>query len=537
MTAQQVESTTFRAAALFANSSFVIPDFQRDYSWREDAEVSAFWEDLVGALDAGEDYFLGLIILTDDGFEREVVDGQQRLLTLSLFANALRLAAVARNRRLVADTLQTTFLFSINYQTEAREPRLALSDDADAGDFKALIEAPTLTLAPTSGSSRLIQAHKYLTAQLERDLEASGNATLRLGRWAEFISNELTFTVFTHPNRSAAFRVFEVVNTRGKILTPAELIKSYVIGRSSESDRDNTVQRWGAIEQQFADLQADEQLTTFVRHVVELRRGYVVPKELYQIVTKAFDGPGAAQDLLSDLEQHLPVYIQLIDPTADVESTELRTRVFRLLSWLSAARFRPLFMAAAATGDDELLERSLAVVTPGVLSGNFGSGGIEAQFARAARRVHQGESGWDETLSDLGNLRPSREEFEIRLTRNLNKLHAQVLRAALVQQSPTPDIVGYAHQVRPRNGEGWPDFDDADYKEFGGNLANWLLVTTERRPPGARTPDAVKEKLLPHVINNELVEPADLPVWTSTFVAARTREYAQTCGDIWYGSR
>lgn len=533
MTGQLVESTTFRAAGLFANSTFAIPDFQRDYSWRADAEVSTFWDDLSRALDEGEDYFLGLLIMTDSGAEREVVDGQQRLLTLSLLANAIRLAAVARNRKLVAETLLNTLLFSINYQTEERVPRLRLTDPDDATDFHNLIEAATSASVPKLGESRLIAAHQFLSSRLEEDLEASGNATLRLGRWAEFISNDLMFTVFTHPNRSAAFQVFEVVNTRGKILTPAELIKSYLIGRSA--NRADTVERWGAIEQQFADLQADDQITTFVRHVVELKRGYVVPRELYKVVTKAFEGAKGAAELLNDLEQHLSVYMQLIDPTADVESAEQRTRVFTLLDYLSATRFRPLFLAAASTGDDELLERSLAAVAPGVLGGTFGTGGIEAQFARAARRVYSGESDWEHTLAVLRDLRPSREEFELRLQRSVNKLHAQVLRSAILQHSATPEIVGYAHQVRPRNGQDWPDFDDDEYKEVGGTLANWLMVTTERRPQGARTPSTVKEKLLPYAISDEVVDAEELDDWTSSYVSARTRDHARLCGKLWYG--
>ncbi len=533
MTAQQVDSSTVSAAGLFANSTFVVPDFQRRYSWSHDIEVETFWQDLVGALNAGTDYFLGLLILTEDGEEREIVDGQQRLLTLSLLANSLRLAAISLDRKLVAETLQNTFLFSVNYRTEALLPRIRLSDPTDSIDYQKLISAPTAALLPPAGDSPLIAAHDYLAKRLAEDLANARNPALRLGKWAEFISHGLIFTVFTHPSRAAAFRVFEVVNTRGKALTPAQLIKSYLIGMSE--DRESTVTRWRAIEEQFEDLGADEELTTFVRHVAELRLGYIVPRELYDAVTKAYPGQSGVEDLLSELETHLPTYTQFIDPTVDVESSEVRTRVFTLLSHLSAGRFRPLFLAAAATGEDSLLEKSLTLISAGVLAGTFGTGGIEAQFARAARRVHSGETSWSDALTALGELRPMKEEFELRLQRNVNKVHALILRTAMIQGSTIPRLAGHAHQVRPRNGIHWDGFTDEDYKEVGGTLGNWVVVTIERRPPGSRTPSGVREKLLPHLAPGESLEPEALTRWTPAAVDDRTRICVKACVELWYG--
>jgi uncharacterized protein with ParB-like and HNH nuclease domain len=75
------------AGALLSSSIFEVPQFQREYSWQED-QVSDFWSDLSKGLDS-ESYFLGLVILTDEGGRKHVVDGQQRLITLSLLERYL----------------------------------------------------------------------------------------------------------------------------------------------------------------------------------------------------------------------------------------------------------------------------------------------------------------------------------------------------------------------------------------------------------------------------------------------------------------
>lgn len=69
------------AGALLSSNTFVVPPYQREYAWTND-EIREFWTDLRSGLDEGS-YFLGLIILTDEQSRKYVVDGQQRILTIT----------------------------------------------------------------------------------------------------------------------------------------------------------------------------------------------------------------------------------------------------------------------------------------------------------------------------------------------------------------------------------------------------------------------------------------------------------------------
>ncbi len=84
----KIESTDIDVEALLAGSYFFIPRFQRPYSW-DDENISEFWEDLVN--NTGENYFIGSMVV----YRRSkqlfgVVDGQQRLTTITIFLCALR---------------------------------------------------------------------------------------------------------------------------------------------------------------------------------------------------------------------------------------------------------------------------------------------------------------------------------------------------------------------------------------------------------------------------------------------------------------
>ena len=124
-----LSASAINAGTLFSSSRFEVPIYQREYSWATD-EVKEFWDDLKEARQEPS-YFLGLLILTESGGRFHVVDGQQRILTLTLLVIALRDEARKYARDALADKLDADFLRALDYKTDAMEPRVALSGESD----------------------------------------------------------------------------------------------------------------------------------------------------------------------------------------------------------------------------------------------------------------------------------------------------------------------------------------------------------------------------------------------------------------------
>ena len=221
------------AGSLLSSSTFEVPPYQREYSWLED-EVSEFWNDLHNAL--GDDsYFLGLVILTDEGKRKQVVDGQQRILTLTLLAAALYHEALDGGRKALAERIQADFLRSIDYETDETLPRVILSDKSDNETFQTILSSGKGNKIQNhegddSLSARMQESFHYLQNKLRDDL--AQDPFKRLGVWTDFITNRLYFAVFIHPDSAAAYRVFEVINTRGRELTTADLLKNYILSEA-----------------------------------------------------------------------------------------------------------------------------------------------------------------------------------------------------------------------------------------------------------------------------------------------------------------
>ncbi len=118
----QFSASATSAGAVISTTLFEVPQFQREYAWTED-EYAAFWNDLQRSLDE-DSYFLGLVILTANSAPKnQVVDGQQKLITVTLLAVALYREAVANGRTALADRIRADFIDTIDYQTDEVTPK------------------------------------------------------------------------------------------------------------------------------------------------------------------------------------------------------------------------------------------------------------------------------------------------------------------------------------------------------------------------------------------------------------------------------
>lgn len=522
-----------------------MPKYQREYAWGL-PEVSAFWEDIAGALD-GESYFLGLLIFTNEEGIRHVVDGQQRLLTLTLLADALRRSSAELRRRALSERLESTFLYAMNYESDEVEPRLRLSDEVgnrtlrrvlkegDPGDI--VVSDDTLADDPEATvSERIITSHRYLAKKLREDLSTT-DSFKRLGQWSEFLLEKLYFAVFEHPDRNAAYKVFEVVNTRGKDLTTADLVKSYVLSESGSANRSINYDRWLSLTDAFRGGY-ENQFVQYIRHVVTERHGYVLPSELYRFISANYQKEAGVSRLLDELEMQLATYEQIMDPTASGDQSPRAVQVFAAMEMLGLRNVRPMLLAISksddsATGMVELLK--LAVRR--IVVGNFGTGNVERQFSDAAKTVFDDPNrSWRAGLAQLHALNPSSQDFEKRLAeRSFNKEVLKFLRSSILQRTTTPDLSSALHFVRPRVVADWPGFSDEDFRLVGSTLGNTVLSTAERRPSGSNSIAGVNSQLLPTAIAGEVLSDAQtLSIWTSETVREVGARLAAMGARVWY---
>lgn len=536
------------AGKLFSGSTFEVPPYQREYAWGPE-EIQDFWEDLRAALSLPE-YFLGLIILTDDGHRRHIVDGQQRLLSITLLAAALTREALRRGRKALAERIQNTFLTSIDYETDEEVPRLVLTDAAGDQALRSIISSdissdsttPPKDSAPVASrgdiAANISKAHDKLLSSLQSDL--SDDPFRRLGIWAEFLTDKLFMAVFVHPDASSAYRVFEVVNTRGRDLTTADLLKNYAISQAPPDKRDARHKEWQSIAKPLRQPNPNA-LVQYIRHITTLHSGHVLPRDLFDFLASRSRSssdkrqPPTIDQLMTDMAEFLPLYLQMIDPTLDGPAQPEWLAIFDAFNRLGVVTVRPLLLAISTTSDStDGMEEVLRLVVRRIVVGNLGTGNVERRFADAAW-ITKTEGDWHAPLAALADLNPPRTEFESKASsRSFSKATLSFLRSSELQKSITPDA-HYLHLIRPRQASDWPGFPADEFTYWGSTLGNTVIAKDERRPKNASTWRGFKEQLLPQIEDLDRDELDVKEKWKSSDVEERSLIIAKRLASIWFG--
>lgn len=258
-----IEAGEMQLGRLFTSDfDFSIPDYQRPYSWTRDESLQLL-DDLSGALhaDTDEPYFLGSIVLVKEKgvAAAEVIDGQQRLTTLTIIFAVLR--DLADDPALRTDIHKMIEEPEILWQGTSAKPRLKLRE-RDAKFFAQNVQSDGRTghLVGLSDNQMKTDAQRAVrdnTSHLRSAL-STWSADDRKDLYVMMTARTFLVVVST-PDLNSAYRIFSVMNARGLPLTPPDIFKSMVIGAIPEAERATYAEQWESLEEdlgrsEFGDL-------------------------------------------------------------------------------------------------------------------------------------------------------------------------------------------------------------------------------------------------------------------------------------------
>ena len=218
-----------------AEYDFTIPDYQRPYAWGKD-ETLQLLDDLQGSLDRDTDepYFLGSVVLVKEKGvpAAEVIDGQQRLTTLTILFSVLR--DLATDPALRVDIQKFVEEPEVVWDDRPAKPRLRLRE-RDAKFFRENVQTDGViaTLIKLSDNQVKTDAQKAIrdNAKALHDALSAWTADERKKLFVLMASRTFLVVVST-PDLNSAYRIFSVMNSRGLPLTPPDIFKSQVSGAS-----------------------------------------------------------------------------------------------------------------------------------------------------------------------------------------------------------------------------------------------------------------------------------------------------------------
>ncbi|MFJ7886088.1 DUF262 domain-containing protein [Pseudomonas sp. NPDC096917] len=233
---------------------YAIPRYQREYTWSR-AQWDALFEDL---LDNELHYFLGSIICINQSQDAltvqslELVDGQQRMTTLSLL-----LAAIYQSYRTLPNLgmEQQIELYNLKHKLVLKkkpdQPRLIpqVQNNNQQDYFAVLGQTGILDdvdTVPNAGNRRVLKAFRHFISRIELYLEHSTDPIASLQALLEKV-NTATLVKIEVAGHSDAYTLFESLNNRGVPLTAIDLIKNKLLAVLESKDPgsiDTQYNRW-----------------------------------------------------------------------------------------------------------------------------------------------------------------------------------------------------------------------------------------------------------------------------------------------------
>lgn len=320
----QNTSTNNYSTIIGNNKKFVVPKFQRDYSWGSE-QWDDLWQDVETMIDENDDHYMGYLVLqTDDDKNYLIIDGQQRFTTVTI----LILAAIkcikafvekgvdASDNQVRMDNLMQTYIGKKDSVTLVYDNVLVLNRNNDGYFRDYIVKLADLRVRNLKSSEKLMKQCFEFFEQKLKDKYVSGKD------YAQFIQtvvDRLYFTQIVVNDEMNAFRVFETLNARGVQLSSSDLLKNYLF---SLVDKNNThPSRIETLEEKWAKLTDNirtEKLPEFLRYYWNAGHKSIRANALFKTIRKEITTDVEVFRLLDDIYRYSDVYMALTDSNDDL---------------------------------------------------------------------------------------------------------------------------------------------------------------------------------------------------------------------------
>lgn len=250
---------------------FTIPNYQRPYAWTTE-EAGELLDDLLTAMEDGDKpveelnpYFLGSVVLVkeENKPDAQIVDGQQRLVTLSILFSVIRELVGPEH---VGDISKRIYEKGDSILGTPNRYRLTVRQ-RDKDFFQEYIqdergvEALKELNIPLSDSCTNLRKNALLFLERLENLTEKQRVFL-----ARFMVLRCYLVVVSTPDLDSAYRIFSVLNDRGLDLSLTDILKAEIIGKIGKRDEEGYTQKWEDIEEQLG-REAFEDLFAHIRMI------------------------------------------------------------------------------------------------------------------------------------------------------------------------------------------------------------------------------------------------------------------------------
>jgi len=415
--------------------TYRIPSFQRDYSWTAD-EWEDLWEDILELQKDSDEpaHYMGYLVLqSSNSKEHDVIDGQQRLTTLSIIILAaienLNDFAKTKQEKLNADNnqraeqLRNSYIGYLDPVTLVPHSKLTLNRHNDNFYQTYMVPLEKMPQRGLHASEHLLRKafdwHKK--AIKEYATPYGDDAGIAIATLINNIVDHLFFTVITVTDELNAFKVFETLNARGVRLSSTDLLKNYLFSVVADANtHEQEIKSMENLWEKIVGTLGAESLPEFLRTYWNSCHKLVRKSELFKTIRQTIKTKEDAFSLIRELDRSAHVYVALRNPSDELWDRKERSPLGQMQMFSVRQQLSMLMAAYKNFFDSDRVTFQKVLNAVSVLSFRYNvicklhTNELERVYNQIALKISQGEyMGIKQIIEHLRNLYPNDDIFKI----------------------------------------------------------------------------------------------------------------------------
>lgn len=528
-----------------------VPIYQRPYSW-EESHIKDIFEDMKNSFP--NEYFLGTIVVEKKNNYYEVIDGQQRLATLTIFYASVRNYLLELSVEQDAGIIERDYLCKPVLRSNDPHRKLELGSDDNEFFKNYIIQRPSGNSVKPDKSSheRIEQAYKIASQFVRNEYASFSNQLSRLIDLIDFIKDKVKIIIVKVPDEGNAFTIFETLNDRGLKLSQVDLIKNYLFNKSGAQlpeAKDKWARYTGAIE----SAATEEQILEYIRYHWSSKNGLTREKELFDAIRAKIKNQNQVITYLNELEIDVNSYLALLNPNHAFwgeYSSNCKEMVGTLLE-LQLYQNRPLLLAIVKRFTPKDVEKALKLIVSwsvrNLVTGTSGTGTLEKEFSNQAKLINEGKTKSVLDFKDsISKLIPTDDSFTkqfkiLTISKDyiaryyLSELEKTYHGTKELETSKNVEKVNLEHILPERADlkKDWNNFNEDQHKTYLKRIGNLTLMDKKMNSD---------EKRLPFLSKKSCYKKSDVFItkaiaknkeWTVGKLEIRQMDFAERAVKIW----